>query len=65
MVTSSGGNTSKSQQNHFCTNFAHNVSFSGKLRNFSEIIFDQNVSVWCVDLWNRTAISIDGHIIRG
>ena len=29
--------------------FAHNVSFPAKLGNFSEIIFYQNGSVWCVN----------------
>ena len=48
-----------------CTNFAHNVSFSEKLGNFLETIFGQNCSVWYVDLWNRTEILIDCHIIRG
>ena len=65
ILTSSGGNTSKSLQDHFCTNFAHNVSFSGKLGNFPEIIFGQNGSVEYVDVWNRTEILIDCHIIRG
>ena len=58
-------NTSKSQQIYSYTNFAHNVSFSGKKGNFSEIIFHQNCSVWSVALWNRTAISIDCNITRG
>ena len=58
-------NSSNSQQDHFCTNFAHNVSFSGKLENFPEILFGQNGSVWYVDLWNRTETLIDCHIIRG
>ena len=59
------GNTSKSQQDHFWPNFAHNVSFSGKLENFPEFLFSQNGSVWCVDLWNRTEILIDCQIMRG
>ena len=50
---------------YFCTNFAHNVRFSGKLGNFPEIIFSQNGSVGYVDFWNRTEILIDCHIIRG
>ena len=61
----SGGNSLKSQKDNFCPNFAHNVSFSGKLGNFPEIIFSQNGSVWYVDLWNRTEILIDCHIISG
>ena len=48
-----------------CSNFAHNVSFSEKLGNFPEILIGQNGSVWYVDLWNRTEILIDRHIIRG
>ena len=60
-----GGNTSNSNKNHFCPNFAHNVSFSGKLRNFPEFLFGRNGRVLCVDLWNRTEILIDCHIIRG
>ena len=48
-----------------CSNFAHNVSFSDKLGNFTEIRFGQNGSVWYVDLWNRTEILIDIYIIRG
>ena len=48
-----------------CSNFAHNVSFSGKLGNFAEVIFSQNGSVWYVNLWNRPKILIDCHIIRG
>ena len=60
-----GGNSSKSKQDHFCTNFAHNVSFSGKLGNFPEILFSQNGSACYVDLWNRTEILIDCHIMRG
>ena len=42
-----------------CSNFAHNVSFSGKLGNFREILFGQNDSVCYVDLLNRTEILID------
>ena len=53
------GKTSKSQQNHFSSNFAHNVSFSGKLGNFTEILFSQNGSAWCADVWNRIEILID------
>ena len=49
----------------FCTNFAHNVSFPGNFRKFSEILFSQNGRFWCVDLWNRTEILIDCHIARG
>ena len=49
----------------FCTIFAHNVSFSVNLGNLPEILFGQISSVWCVDLWNRTEISIDCHIARG
>ena len=41
------------------------VSFSEKLKNFPEILFGQNGSAWYVDLWNRTEILIDCHIIRG
>ena len=49
-----------------CSNFAHNVvSFSEKLRNFPENLFGENGSVWYVDVWNRTEILIDCHIIRG
>ena len=48
------GNTSKSQQDHFWPNFAHNVSFSGKLGNFPEFLFSENGSFWYVELWNRT-----------
>ena len=50
---------------HSCTNFAHNVDFSGKLESCPEIIFSQNGSVWYVEMWNRTEILIDCHIIRG
>ena len=53
------GKTSKSKQNHFGSNFANNVRFSGKSGKFPEIVFSQNGSVWCVDLWNRTEILID------
>ena len=49
-----------------CSNFAHNgVSFSEKLRNFPENLFGQNGIVGSVDVWNRTEILIDSHIIRG
>ena len=66
IVTKSGGKTSKSQQNHFCIDFEHNVSFSRNLgRNFSEILFSGNASDWCADSWNGTGILIDCHIIRG
>ena len=48
-----------------CSNSPHNVGCSEKLGNFPEILFGQNDSVWYVDLWNRTEIFIDCHIIRG
>ena len=48
-----------------CTDLANNVSFSGKLGNFPEILCYQNGSVGGVDLWNRTEILIDCQIIRG
>ena len=60
-----GSNTSKSQQNHLCINFAHNVRFPGKLEKISEILFGKNGSVPCVDLWNRIEILVDCHIARG
>ena len=60
-----GGNTSNSNQNHFCPNFAHNVNFHAKLGNFPEILSYQNGSVWSVNLWNRTEILIHCHIIGG
>ena len=61
IMTCLGSKTSS----HFCRIFANNVSFSGKLGNFPEILFGHNGSDWCVDLWNRTEILIDCHIIRG
>ena len=57
-------NISKSQQDHFWPNFAHNVSFSGKLGNFPEFLFSENGSVWYVDLWNRTKVLTDCDIIK-
>ena len=39
--------------------------FFWKTRNFPAIIFGQNSRVWCVDLWNKTEILIDWHIIIG
>ena len=60
-----GRKTSKSQQNHFLYQFAHNVSFPGNLWKFLEILFSQNGRVWCVNLWNRTEILLDCHIARG
>ena len=47
-----------------CSNFAPNVCFSEKRGNFPEILFSQSDSVCYVDLWNRTEILIDCHIIR-
>ena len=48
-----------------CTSFAHNVSFPEKLGNFPEVIFSRNGSGWYVDMWNRTEILIDCHLVRG
>ena len=65
IVAKSEGNISNSHQKHFCSNSGDNVSFSGKLGNFPEILLSQSDSVWCVDLWNSTEILIDCHIMRG
>ena len=47
------------------TDLENNLSFSGKLGNFPEILCYQNGSVGGVDLWNRTEILTDCQIIRG
>ena len=44
--------------------FAHNVNFPGKLEKFTGILFSQDGSTKCTNWWNRTDISIDGHLGR-
>ena len=60
-----GYQTSKSCHTSFLATFAYNVNFPGKLEKFTGILFSQDGSMKCTNWWNRTDISIDGHLARG
>ena len=60
-----GGKISKSQQNSFCTKFAHNVTFPRALGKCPKILLSSDCGgAWCEDSWNGTEIWIDCHIVR-
>ena len=42
IATQPGDKISKSHQTHSSANFAHNITFSGKLEKLSEILLNQN-----------------------